>query len=465
MRRIQGIFSVITIAAATLVACGGGSSSPAVRTAALSGLTVSAPAAPASVDEGDRLQLSATARWSDNTTTDVTSLVSWTDNTAGAAVRTTGLMTTMAVSADTDVLVTASYTVDNVTFADNVTVTVKNVPTSVSTVAGQAGVGGWADNADLAALFDGTGSAAHFDNPNGLASDGIFLYVADTETHTVRRVDPSTGAGTGVVTTFAGRKGVPGSADGDNTVNRLDTPHGVAFAGDNLYISQWVSPYLRTANAASRVLATPDLSALGIAPGSNGHSVLPSKDNAYLFLSFENPGQILKVKLADWTTAWSLPLPAADSNPEGMALSDDGATLYFTDKNYHCIYKADGADTAAPAAPVLLAGIPGTQGTDAGAPGTATFNNPKRLVLSGDYLFVTDSDNHAVRKVLLVSDGTNPAGYVPPEPVAGLVGTPGSDDGDATTARFAWPTGLAFQDGALYVVDGDNHTIRKIKGY
>ncbi len=69
---------------------------------------------------------------------------------------------------------------------------------AVTTFAGSAGSLGSTDSTD------GTGSTARFNGPNGIASDGTYLYVADTSNSTIRKIALSTGA----VTTLAGSAGL-----------------------------------------------------------------------------------------------------------------------------------------------------------------------------------------------------------------------------------------------------------------
>jgi len=61
--------------------------------------------------------------------------------------------------------------------------------------------------------------------PNALvATDSAGnVYVADTFDHTIRKIDP-----TGVVSTLAGMAGVKGSTNGTGSAARFDQPSGVA---------------------------------------------------------------------------------------------------------------------------------------------------------------------------------------------------------------------------------------------
>jgi hypothetical protein len=102
---------------------------------------------------------------------------------------------------------------------------------AMSTLAGSAGHPGFAD---------GTGSAARFDTPRGIATgDDGSIYVSDSGNHVVRRITPD-----GVVTTIAGTPGVAGSDD-----THFNTPSGIDVdAGGRVFV-------VDTFNHAVRMIA------------------------------------------------------------------------------------------------------------------------------------------------------------------------------------------------------------------
>ena len=98
----------------------------------------------------------------------------------------------------------------------------------VTTIAGAAGAGGYAD---------GTGSAARFNGATRICLDPTSgnLYVADTFNHVIRKVTPS-----GAVTTIAGQPGVSGLRDGDAGSALFTAPAAITCdAAGNIYVADY----------------------------------------------------------------------------------------------------------------------------------------------------------------------------------------------------------------------------------
>ena len=117
----------------------------------------------------------------------------------------------------------------------------------------------------------------------------------------------------------------------------------------------------------------------------------------------------------------------------------------------------DGLERAlAPAGQVsTLAGQPGTRGSVDGAATTATFHWPVGLAVDASgILWVADTYNHILRKVLADHSVSTVAGYA---------GSAGNLDGTATTARFNQPCGVAVLPGGnLAVMDTGNRLLRQV---
>jgi alpha-tubulin suppressor-like RCC1 family protein len=293
--------------------------------------------------------------------------------------------------------------------ANSSTITVTTTPTisittplTVSTLAGQVLSTGSAD---------GTGNAARFYYPSGVAADSAGnLYIADTDNHTLRKVIASTGA----VTTLAGLAGNSGSADATGSAARFNNPSGVAVDGaGNIYVADTLNHTLRKVTSAGVV------STLAGATGSSGS--------------------------ADGTGS-----AARFQGPQGLAFNSSGV-LYVADTNNHTIRMV------VPSTGVVttVAGLAGNSGSTDGLGNLARFNYPSGVAVdSAGNIYVADTENHTIRAI-------TPSGLVTTS--AGLAGSSGGADGAGSASRFNSPAAISVDpSGNVYVADTDNHTIRMV---
>jgi DNA-binding beta-propeller fold protein YncE len=285
----------------------------------------------------------------------------------------------------------------NLYVADSNNHTIRKVVIStgaVTTVAGSAGTAG---------STDGT-SAARFNFPDAIATDGANLYVADTFNHTIRMVVISTGA----VTTLAGSAGVFGSTDGTAGA-RFSFPHGLTTDGPNLYVADSGNSTIRkiviTTGTVSTVAGT-----AGVSGSTDGSS-------------------------------------ARFNSPQGI--TTDGVNLYVADTQNNTIRKI----LISSGVVSTLAGSTGIIGSTDGT-AAARFWLPYGITTDGTNLYVADSANQTIRRIVSAT------GVV--TTVAGSAGVSGSADGTAA-ARFYNPFGITSDGASLYVADSLNSTIRKVQ--
>ena len=111
---------------------------------------------------------------------------------------------------------------------------------------------------------DGVGDAAAFNQPLGLTQDGAGnVYVADSGNHTIRRIAPD-----GTVSTLAGQAGTSGATDGTGAAARFSQPAGIAIGPDgDLYVTELQNHLIRRVTTAG-VVTTYAGSTVGYADGT-----------------------------------------------------------------------------------------------------------------------------------------------------------------------------------------------------
>jgi sugar lactone lactonase YvrE len=292
----------------------------------------------------------------------------------------------------------------NVYVVDAIGCTIRKITPAgvVTTLAGQAGLCGYAD---------GTGTAAQFQHPTGITVDTAGnLYVADSDNNAIRKITPA-----GVVTTLAGLSS--GSADGTGTAAGFYFPVGIVLdAFGNLYVADTDNCTIRKITPAGVV--TTLAGKAGVAGSADGTGTA-----------------------------------ARFSFPFGITIDKSG-NLYVADNGNATIRKITPFGVV-----TTLAGQAGVPGSADGTGTAARFNLPRGIAAdaSGN-LYVTEAtsgpSNNTIRKI-------TPAGVV--TTLAGKAGNFGSKDGRGAVARFYFPAGLSIApDGKMYVADLNNATIRKI---
>ncbi|MDB5101115.1 MAG: Serine/threonine-protein kinase PknD [Cyanobacteria bacterium RYN_339] len=282
---------------------------------------------------------------------------------------------------------------------------------NASLFAGTAKNNGYADGAGVGVLFRRADGIA-------LASDGT-LYVADTNNHCLRMVDPQ-----GNVSTLAGLGGCcnNGNVDGTGTVARFNAPAGIAVdaAGTTVYVADGNNHRIRkvdTATGTSSALAGSLTKATGT---------------------------------TDATGA-----AARFNQPTGLALDGSG-NVYVADANNNSIRMI----TPAGVVTTLAGSTTGASGSTDATGTSALFSGPSGVALdrTAANLYVADTQNNTIRRIDL--------GTLAVTTVAGLGGccNSGNVDGTGTAARFRKPFGVAVDaNGAVYVGDQGNNVIRKVE--
>ena len=120
---------------------------------------------------------------------------------------------------------------------------VKRLSVDLSTITAVAGTTG-------SGAVDGAAASASFNQPFALTQDSAgIIYVADSGNNTIRRI-----AADGTVSTLAGLAGSSGATDGSGSAARFDSPTGIAIGPDgDLYVAERNSHLIRRVTTAGVV--------------------------------------------------------------------------------------------------------------------------------------------------------------------------------------------------------------------
>lgn len=260
---------------------------------------------------------------------------------------------------------------------------------------------------------DGSYAAARFNTPQGMAlsEDGRILYVADTENHTIRAVDleaetVATVAGTGQ----QARQILSG--DGAGTGVPLNSPWDLVRVGGQLYIAM----------AGSHQLWRYDIETGSVAvhSGSGGEGIVD--------------GPHVRAQLAQ---------------PSGI--TTDGDVLYFADSEASAIREAD-IDPAGSVRTLVGTGLFDFGDRD-GVGREALLQHPLGVVYVDGLLYVADTYNSKIR---ILDPETRELSTLAGNPSGGY------QDGPLADSLFDEPGGISHANGFLYVADTNNHAIRVI---
>lgn len=366
--------------------------------------------------------------------------------------------------------------------------------------------------------IDGIGTDARLNRPLALQVVGSLLVITDSFASTLRVLDLNTLE----LRTLAGEPSVSGSSDGRGSAARFNGPYGLASNGSLLYVSDGGSGLVRAVTldgqvttVAGKLLPAGAVDGSGAAARFAGAVQLTADAEGNLYAADNHAirkispaGEVTtfagKLGVADWTDG--IGEAARFRNPAALAI-DGAGNLIVADRGNQAIRRIsrDGAVTT------IAGGGPGSAGFVNGPGPMARFNDVQAVSVDpAGNIFVADYYNCSIRKIspdgmvstpigsgpvncvhidsanfplsliyptLVLAIGTDdvllsdyrraslwrvgPNGRVSFPPVGS---NPGFVDGAGSEAQFGSIGALARDAaGNIYVADAANHALRLIR--
>ncbi|MGD1032709.1 MAG: immunoglobulin domain-containing protein, partial [Opitutaceae bacterium] len=317
-------------------------------------------------------------------------------------------------------------------------------PYTISTLAGAGFV--------FAGYQNGTGTAAQFNAPYGVAADASGnVYVADSANYVIRKITSG-----GVVTLLAGNPNVAGNLDGTGSGAEFGSIRGIALDGSgNLYVTDYTYGTVRKVVISSGTSST-------LVPASAGLKqpvgIVFDPTSGSLYVADTGNYVIRKVTTGGSVSVYAGSVGASGgtngtgtgaqfSYPTGVAVDGSG-NVYVADYQGNTIRKIASGGVV-----TTFAGQFGNPGVVDGSVSGAVLNHPYGIALdsAGD-IFMTDTAD-LVREI-------SAAGTV--STLAGEDGQPGALNGTGVNAWFNSPAGIAANSGGsvIYVADTNSNMIR-----
>jgi hypothetical protein len=341
-------------------------------------------------------------------------------------------------------------------------------PGQIDTVAGSGKSGYFGDN--------GEATKAQLNQPFHCDLNEEYLYIAEAFNHCIRRVDRKTS----VIDTVAGTGAKGYTGDGGPAIKAtFDEPYAVVSDTErNLFIVDRLNAVIRRVDGKTGVVTT--IAGNGKkGPSEDGvkateASLLEPND-----CCLDDKGGLLIADVADWrirrvdlktgiiTTLAGvgrkkLPLERNAIGDGGLATKAVivGARAVCVDNagnTYICEREGNAIRRVDAKGIITTVAGTGQKGNRDGAGKEAQFNGPKgvRCDRAGN-VYVVDTENHAIRKIDAKSgEVTTIAG--------GRKGKEG-DGGDALKAGLDRPHGCVVDEvGILYLADSNNHRVRRVR--
>ena len=249
-------------------------------------------------------------------------------------------------------------------------------------------------------------SGPRLDFPAGLATDGRAVYVANSRNNTVEAIDLTARS----LRIVAGKLFQEGNNDGVGDAARFNSPDGMTINGQDLYLCDTNNSDIRKITVSGTVTTVAGTANIGGTDDGTGTAA-----------HFNNPTQI----------------------------ASDGTSLYVADSGNSAIRRITLADFKV----MTIAGQSGTAGKTEGGPKKSLLSGPRGVAVDKKAIYVADTGNDVIRKIDISSLETST--------IAGT-GEEGDKDGPALQAQFNNPGAICTDGAFLYILDADNHAIRKM---